>query len=115
MIMRGQAVGNGELRVDTGALQRAVKGLDQAIDQLDGHLAELESDLAGFGAPWGGDDIGFLIQAAYEGIAGIAMDCFTTNMEELESALTGLESMSGTYERSEQDSVVEVNRVREFL
>jgi hypothetical protein len=108
-------VGNGELEVDPGTIRRAARGLDEAIDQLDTNLTALESELLEFGAPWGGDEIGALIQAAYEGIVEIAMDCFTSNIDELESALTGLEGMAAQYEQSEQKSVVEVNRVREFL
>ncbi|PKK15738.1 MULTISPECIES: WXG100 family type VII secretion target [Thermomonospora] len=108
-------MGNGELRVDSGTLRRAARDLDQAVDQLDAHLTALENELAGFGAPWGSDEIGMLIQDAYESIVDIAMNCFNSNIEELESVLAGLENMAAQYEAAERNSVVEVNRVREFL
>ncbi|ACY96330.1 hypothetical protein Tcur_0737 [Thermomonospora curvata DSM 43183] len=56
-----------------------------------------------------------LIQDAYESIVDIAMNCFNSNIEELESVLAGLENMAAQYEAAERNSVVEVNRVREFL
>ena len=108
-------MGNHELRVTQDDLRRAAGLLGQAIDRTDADLAALEADLAGFGQPWGGDEIGMLIGACYQGAYDMALECFTTNLDELDGFAEDLETMADTYQGAEDLSRIEVNRVREIL
>ncbi|REE97123.1 WXG100 family type VII secretion target [Thermomonospora umbrina] len=108
-------MGFGELQVDPGDIRKAAGELGKVIDKLDQDLTTLESDLAGFGEPWGGDDIGMLIGMCYQGIHDLAMECFAGNLDELEAIAEDLEKMADNYQGSEELSDIEVNRVREIL
>ncbi|GAA2423146.1 hypothetical protein GCM10010191_38840 [Actinomadura vinacea] len=104
-----------ELRVSRDDLRRAATMLGQAIDRMDADLSALEGELGGFGQPWGGDEIGMLIGACYEGALDMAMECFGTNMDELDGFVEDLEKMADNYRGAEDLSEIEVNRVREIL
>jgi hypothetical protein len=108
-------MGNPELRVTQEDLRKAAGLLGQAIDGMDGDLSAFEGELGGFGRPWGGDEIGMLIGACYQGAYDMAMECFTTNLDELDGFAEDLETMADNYQGAEDLSEIEVNRVREIL
>ncbi|GAA1775837.1 hypothetical protein [Actinomadura chokoriensis] len=104
-----------ELRVSEADLRKAASRLGQAIDQMDQDLAAFKGELSGYGQPWGGDDIGMLIGACYQGAFELAMDCYDSNLDELDSFAEDLEEMADNYKDAEDLSEIEVNRVREIL
>ncbi|MFA1538474.1 WXG100 family type VII secretion target [Actinomadura monticuli] len=105
----------GELRVSEADLRKAAARLGQAIDQMDQDLAAFKGELSGFGQPWGGDDIGMLIGACYQGAYDLAMECYDSNLDELDGFAEDLEEMADNYKDAEDLSEIEVNRVREIL
>ncbi|WUI01178.1 hypothetical protein OHR68_04970 [Spirillospora sp. NBC_00431] len=104
-----------ELRVSDADLRRAADRLGRAIDQMDGDLQAFKGELAGFGQPWGGDDIGMLIGLCYQGAYDLAMDCYDSNLDELDSFADDLEEMADNYKGSEDLSEIEVNKIKEIL
>ncbi|MET8308451.1 hypothetical protein [Micromonospora sp. NPDC005173] len=69
------------------------------LDELDG----FEAQMAGYGEPWGADDIGSLIGVAYTGVAAYVFDCIGIAAEEIGSAGGDLTSMADAYDRVDED------------
>ncbi|WP_433653422.1 hypothetical protein ACQP2C_15855 [Micromonospora zamorensis] len=69
--------------VDPDGLRDAGTNLQDISDRFLTELRAFMADLQGFGAPWGGDDIGSLIGAACEEVTAYAAECFESAIEEL--------------------------------
>ncbi|MET8354310.1 MULTISPECIES: WXG100 family type VII secretion target [unclassified Micromonospora] len=82
-------------------------GGDAVIGVAQGFIGELESfesQMQGFGEPWGADDIGSLIGVAYTAVAAWVLDCIGEAAEEIGSAGSDLTLMADNYEAAEQDT-----------
>jgi hypothetical protein len=60
--------------------------LQSVASRLSAELASFRSELAGFGTPWGSDDIGALIGAAHDEVSSWAFECYQDALDELASA-----------------------------
>mgnify|MGYP001458294901 CR=1 FL=1 len=104
-----------ELKVSTGRVRSAAAELKAAAEDLTEAAKAFQAEVSGFGAPWGGDEIGMLIGAAHNAIFQAAMECFTENAKELSEHAEGLRRVAKTHDQAESANVLYVNRVREFL
>ena len=104
-----------ELRVDAEDIHRAGGGIAMSAQALKAKLEAFNAELQGFGAPWGNDDIGSLIGMCYQAIYEVAMECFASNIGELEGQAEGVRAMAATYREAEDTTAIEVNRVRDIL
>ncbi|MET7946864.1 hypothetical protein [Micromonospora sp. NPDC005324] len=90
-------------------------GGDAVIDVAQGFIGELESfesQMQGFGEPWGADDIGSLIGVAYTMVAAWVLDCIGEAAEEIGSAGSDLTLMADNYEAAEQDAAGMIRSLR---
>ncbi|WP_309232121.1 WXG100 family type VII secretion target [Micromonospora tarensis] len=90
------------IQVDPDALASSGSGLERVAAEFGQALAAFQQELAGFGQPWGGDDIGSLIGAAHEAVAEFAFDCFGTAVDEIGAAGVDLGAMASTYREVEE-------------
>jgi hypothetical protein len=91
-----------EISVEPDSLRGAGQQLDQVAQRFTQELTALQADLAGFGAPWGGDDIGSLIGAAYEEVVSYAFDCYQSVLDEIGDSGADLGGMADMYEEIEE-------------
>ena len=87
----------------TEALRLCGTALQQVGDQFEQQLNALEQELLSFGAPWGNDDIGSLISAAYEAVVTFAFECLREVLDEIRSSGFDLDGMAQQYEAAEQE------------
>lgn len=118
-----------QLDVTPAGIRRVAGDLEKAIDKLDSDLAALANEMDGQSDPFGGDDIGSLIGMCYQAIHSMAMDSYSSNIEELDAHVEALHGLADGYETAEyagQDAAtevgkhvqaagLEVNRVRQVL
>jgi hypothetical protein len=104
-----------DLNIDRGVLKSSAAGLEGVAKQLEAAVKAFEAEITGHGEPWGYDDIGTLIGVAHQAVFEAAMECFTTNGEDIATDAGKLKEAAATYAESEKEASVEVNRVREFL
>lgn len=108
-------MGNGNLDVRPDLIRRSGGGIRTAAQQLRSELTAFQGRLAGFGQPWGNDDVGALIGGCYLAIHDVAMECYEENIAGLETEADGVNTMAGNYYQAEATTAVEVNNVRNIL
>ena len=84
-------------RVDPARLSESGAALQGVASRLSSELASFRSELAGFGTPWGSDDIGSLIGAAHEEVASWAFECYRDALDEVASAGADVVDISARY------------------
>jgi hypothetical protein len=94
---------SGGVQINTESLRVAGTALNAVGDQLDQFLNQLESELLSFGEPWGSDEIGQLISAAYKEVVTFAFDCLREVLAEVRQSGYDLEAMAKRYEDAEQE------------
>lgn len=104
-----------ELSVDPQHIRRSGAGVRSSAQQLRSELQAFQNHLAGYGEPWGNDDLGSLIGGCYQAISELAFDCYNDNIAELEGHADGVNAMASTYFQAEDVSAIEVNRVHDVL
>ncbi|GAB2571186.1 hypothetical protein Aab01nite_04940 [Paractinoplanes abujensis] len=72
--------------VDPARLSASGSALQNVASRLSSELASFRSELAGFGAPWGNDDIGALIGAAHDEVSAWAFECYQDALDEMAAA-----------------------------
>jgi hypothetical protein len=72
--------------IDPDRLSASGAALQGVASRLSSELASFQSELAGFGAPWGTDDIGSLIGAAHDEVSSWAFECYQDALDEMASA-----------------------------
>jgi hypothetical protein len=88
--------------VDPHALGSSGASLSQVAGEFAAALRAFQSELSGFGAPWGADEIGSLIGAAHEEVAQWAFECFEVAAEELGAAGFDVGDMATSYREVEE-------------
>ncbi|MFI2709242.1 hypothetical protein ACH495_03795 [Micromonospora sp. NPDC018662] len=81
-----------------GASGLALGGVATRFGQA---LTAFRAELAGFGRPWGSDDIGSLIGAAHDEVSAFAFECFGTALAEISAAGADLGEMATRYAETE--------------
>ncbi|GAA2441745.1 hypothetical protein GCM10010191_67510 [Actinomadura vinacea] len=84
-------------------------------DQLSEAVRSFQSEVSGFGEPWGGDDIGMIIGMAHGAIFGAAMESFNGSAGELAGRAGELVAAADTHRSAEDTSTAGVNRIKELL
>jgi hypothetical protein len=83
--------------------------------RFDAELRALQADLAAFGQPWGGDEIGLLIGAAHEEVARFAFECYASVRDELGLMGLDLAEMAEAYEKAEAAILGRLNALLDRL
>jgi len=92
----------GGVQVSPELLRIGGTALQQVGDELEAQLNSLEQELLSYGAPWGNDDIGQLIAAAYEAVVTYAFECLREVLDEIRSSGIDLDGMAQRYEETER-------------
>jgi hypothetical protein len=88
--------------VDPELLAASGVGLQGVADRLVSELTAFQAELAGFGAPWGGDDIGSLIGVAHDEVSSFAFECYQVALEEIGAAGADVVAMGARYTAVEE-------------
>jgi len=83
--------------VDPERLSSSGSALQEVSARLEAELAALRAELAGFGAPWGSDDIGSLIGAAHDEVSSYAFECYQDALDEIAAAGADVVDIGMTY------------------
>ncbi|MGW0227624.1 hypothetical protein ACWDWO_04875 [Actinopolymorpha singaporensis] len=67
-------MGDESVRLGWNQLNRASGDLDKAAQDLARELKGIKAELAAFGEPWGGDEIGMLIGVTHQAVSEFAFD-----------------------------------------
>jgi hypothetical protein len=83
--------------IDPARLSASGSALQSVASRLSAELASFQSELAGFGAPWGSDDIGSLIGAAHDEVSSWAFECYQDALDEMAAAGADVVDISARY------------------
>jgi len=83
--------------IDPERLSATGSALQGVASRLSSELASFRSELAGFGAPWGSDDIGSLIGAAHDEVSSWAFECYQDALDEMALAGADLVDIGAGY------------------
>ncbi|MFI5835450.1 hypothetical protein ACIA5A_17420 [Micromonospora sp. NPDC051300] len=89
------------VEIDPEALGASGRALGGAATRFGQALTAFQAELAGFGRPWGSDDIGSLIGAAHDEVSAFAFECFDTALDEIAAAGVDLGEMATRYAETE--------------
>jgi hypothetical protein len=89
-------------RVSPKGLTSSGDQLSRLAGQLEQVLTGFEADLAGFGRPWGDDDLGSLIGAAHDEVSAWAFECYRSGLEEIAAAGADLGLMGSTHAAADE-------------
>jgi hypothetical protein len=73
-------------KVDPERLASSGSALQSISARLAGELTGFQAELAGYGTPWGNDEIGSLIGAAHDEVSSYAFECYQDALDEMASA-----------------------------
>lgn len=104
-----------QLKVDTGQIRRSATGMRGSAAQLRSRLQAFQAKMAGYGEPWGSDEIGIAIGAIYTAASELAFECYASQIDGIDEMAEGVIVMANNYQKSEDLSKIEVNRVRDVL
>jgi hypothetical protein len=96
-------------------IRTAGHGIQSAADQARTHLERFQQELDSYGDPWGDDDVGSAIGLCYGVIAGLAMDCYQTNVDGLTGFGEGVTTMADNYQQTEDQNTAGFARLHESL
>jgi hypothetical protein len=103
------------LQIDGDSIRASGRSLSSAADRFVAALNEFAGTLAGFGEPWGNDDIGSLIGAAYAEVYDWAMECYTDALDELGAMGNDLDGMAQAHEDADGRSALVFRRLSEGM
>jgi hypothetical protein len=89
--------------IDPERLAASGSALRSVASRLSSALASFQSELAGFGAPWGSDEIGSLIGAAHDEVSSWAFECYQDALDEMASAGADVVDISARYTEVDED------------
>ncbi|WP_305785423.1 hypothetical protein [Symbioplanes lichenis] len=89
--------------IDPERLTASGAALQSVAARLSSELVAFRAELAGFGSPWGSDDIGSLIGAAHDEVSSWAFECYQDALEELAAAGADVVDMSVQYVEGDED------------
>ncbi|WP_020575640.1 WXG100 family type VII secretion target [Actinopolymorpha alba] len=91
-------------QVDVGwdKLRRAAGDVDDVAQRLGRELQSTQGELAGYGEPWGGDEIGMLIGITHQVVSEFAFEKLGELQEDLATHSQALEGVATTYRDNEE-------------
>lgn len=84
-------------QVEPEKLNASGAALQGVAGRLTEELSAFQAELAGYGRPWGSDDIGSLIGAAHDEVSSFAFECYQSALEEMQAAGADISTMGDRY------------------
>jgi hypothetical protein len=104
-----------DVEVSPERIRKAGSGIRTSAQQLKADWEAFQAELSSFGEPWGNDDLGSLIGGCYQAIVEVAEECYSENLAEIDGHAEGVQTMAAAHYAAEDNSAIEVNRVRDIL
>ncbi|MEU8819655.1 hypothetical protein [Actinoplanes sp. NPDC048796] len=90
--------------IDPERLAASGSALRGVAARLSSELASFRSELAGYGTPWGSDDIGSLIGAAHDEVSSWAFECYQDALDEMALAGEDVMDISARYTEADENA-----------
>ena len=91
--------------INTDSLRQAGGGLQQVCGKLNEQVDKVKQELLSMNKPWGDDDIGQLIEVAYEEVVDFAFECLKDVIDELCASGQDLINQATQWDEKEQNIV----------
>ncbi|MFK3981672.1 hypothetical protein ACI2K4_14990 [Micromonospora sp. NPDC050397] len=88
--------------IDVDSLHRGADHLEQAKESVRSGFEGFQAAVQGYSNAFGGDDIGTLLGVAHQACVEAAIECFSTNLVELENYVDSLHGMAEEYQVIEE-------------
>jgi hypothetical protein len=108
-------VSSGGVDVTPESLEYSGQRLGTVAERFASALTAFQAEIAGFGRPWGEDDIGQLIGAAHDEVSAIAFECYGDALDEIAAAGADLSGMAARYATAEEAISQRMSALREAL
>ncbi|MEU9740362.1 hypothetical protein AB0E12_14380 [Micromonospora chersina] len=105
----------GEIEINPEAIIDAGDNILASAQRIRSAVSAFNAELAAFGTPWGGDDLGSLIGMVYETIRDLAMETYDANLVEIEDIGKLSRVMGVNYQETERAIAEHLGRLREML
>lgn len=105
----------GEIEIDPETIIDAGDNILASAQRIRSAVSAFNAELAAFGAPWGGDDLGSLIGMVYEMIRDLALESYDGNLVEIEDIGKLSRVMGMNYQETERAIAEQLGRFREML
>ncbi|MFI0448135.1 WXG100 family type VII secretion target [Actinomadura sp. 6N118] len=106
--------GNG-FEVSPDHVRSSASDLRAVADRLSQAVQSFQGEVTGLGDCWGADDIGMIIGTAHAAVFEGAMECFTTNLDEITGHAETLGVVADNYVQMEDTNKLYVNKINELL
>lgn len=106
---------SGGVHVTPESLDESGRQLGSVAERFASALAEFQSEIAGFGRPWGEDDIGQLIGVAHDEVSAFAFECYQDALNEIAAAGVDLSGMAQLYAAAEEAILARMSALGEAL
>ncbi|GAB7038318.1 MULTISPECIES: hypothetical protein [Catenuloplanes] len=106
---------SGGVHVTPESLEHAGQRLGTVAERFASALSEFQAEIAGFGRPWGEDDIGQLIGIAHDEVSAVAFECYRDALDEIAAAGVDLAGMAQLYTVAEEAILRRMSTLREAL
>jgi hypothetical protein len=101
--------------IDPDGIMRAGDGITTAAQVISREVSQFQGELAGFGEPWGNDDVGSLIGMVYGIISELAFDTYTGNADEIQEIGGLTRQMGQNYSDTETGNTSVINTYKQAL
>jgi hypothetical protein len=104
-----------QVDIDPDGIMRAGDGITTAAQVINREITQFQSELAGYGEPWGNDDIGSLIGMVYGVISDLAFETYSGNTEEIQQIGGLTRQMGQNYSDTEAGNTSGINAYKQAL
>jgi hypothetical protein len=101
--------------IDPDGITRAGDGITAAAQVINREITQFQSELAGYGEPWGNDDLGSLIGMVYGVISDLAFETYGGNTEEIQQIGGLTRQMGENYADTEAGNTSGINAYKQGL
>jgi hypothetical protein len=101
--------------IDPDGIMRAGDSITTAAQVIDQEVTRFQNELAGYGEPWGNDDLGSLIGMVYGIISDLAFETYLGNTEDIKQIGTLTRQMGQNYADTEAGNVAGIDAFKQAL
>ena len=92
------------LSIDLESIRKGADQLDQAKDNVRSMFEQFQGGAESLADAFGGDEIGMLLGIAHQACLDAALECFGTNIEDLEDYAVCLREMADNHQAADDET-----------